>query len=185
MELTAEGLEGRGRARVSPRHSGAGDWKPGEANRGAEGLKDFGGAEGMADFGGAGRSSNDEQTYVQNRTSGDKEHSVIDWTSGYEEHSAMDGTWVGIRVGSATSISQTMSYSSSSTNIPTGMDLMASSTWSAGRRMSSDKGGFDLGSVALKANATQLTLHTIDPVIRQISFVILSGLIRLWWEELV
>lgn len=52
------------------------------------------------------------------------------------------------------------------------------------RRMSLDKGRFELGSVLSKANTT-LIPYTTDPVISMISIVILSGSVRQWWAEFV
>lgn len=43
-----------------------------------------------------------------------------------------------------------------------------------GRRMRLVKGGFKLGSVASKSNATRLTLHATDSVVSMICFVTLS-----------
>lgn len=44
-----------------------------------------------------------------------------------------------------------------------------------GRRMNSEKGGFELELVMSKANAIYLIIHATDPVISWISIVILSG----------
>lgn len=50
------------------------------------------------------------------------------------------------------------------------MPLQADMQWGKGRRMSSEKGVFELGSVASNANAT-VTLHTTVPFMRWVSFV--------------
>lgn len=51
-------------------------------------------------------------------------------------------------------------------------------------RMSLEKGGFELRSVASKAYINRLTLHTTAPVPNWISFVILCGSIRIMVDRI-
>lgn len=109
----------------------------------------------MAGFGGANRRGRlgTATDLVMDMDGGDKYNTVLDGTSGNEDNNTvldrtcsedksnfvLDGTsrnrrgsWVGIRVGSTTSVYQSMSHSScsSSNKTPTGADFMAGShTW--------------------------------------------------------
>lgn len=77
-----------------------------------------------------GISGDENNSVLDGSCSDDEDNSVMKWTS-----KGRSGSWVGIRVGSATSVSQSISHSSSSssTKTPIVMYVMTSShTWSAG-----------------------------------------------------